>query len=285
MVELTELELYWPDLPDELAGLSLIHVSDLHIRGDGPHEKCLRQVLRSPCDMLFGTGDFCYQFRLANPVFRGLVSQEPHPVGLSRYGFTGAPHAATAFQVCNDIFAEYRPSLGMFAVKGNHDSEEFMRRLGDIGFTVLANQAVPAQTPAGGRLNVCGIRTSSRSLADIPRALLDLDPNLFTIALCHYPEMTEPLAAAGANLVLAGHTHGGQICLPGRRPLATHSNTGRKYASGLMRTDPGYAYTSRGLGCTTLHLRLFCPPEVTRITLHRGETSQTTLRRTKIEPE
>ncbi len=75
------------------------------------------------------------------------------------------------------------------------------------------------------------------------------------------------LARRGAHLVLAGHTHGGQWCLPGGRPMFTHDTLPRQTSGGMTRMGDTWLHVSRGLGCSKWNLRLWCPPEMTVITL------------------
>lgn len=161
---------------------------------------------------------------------------------------------------------------GVFAIQGNHDPDEFMDALVELGVKVLANETQQLEVK-GGYLNLCGLRGHGRKTADIPTAVQGLDGESFSIAAIHYPEMAEAVAAAGVDLILAGHTHGGQICLPNGRAVITHSRTGLKYASGLERLGESYVYTCRGIGTTVVPLRIFCRPEIVRITLRRGEHS------------
>jgi len=87
--------------------------------------------------------------------------------------------------------------------------------------------------------------------------------------LVHSPDVIEVAARAGADLVLAGHTHGGQIRLPLIGALHTGTELGRAYSAGLFEFPPARLYVGRGLGTSYLPLRLFCPPEVTLIRLER----------------
>lgn len=282
MVELTEIKLYLRQLPEELEGIVILHVSDLHIRRFGRNEKCLFEVMRQGCDLMVFSGDFCYQMRISNPFYS--QDQEPFVSGLSWKGFSSPPKVDRAEEVCRDLLEDFDARLGVYAIQGNHDSYEFMAKLSQLGVTVLDNETrqVEVSGTGKGRFNVCGVRCFGRKSIDIPATVLGINPELFSLAITHYPETAEALAGAGIDLILAGHTHGGQICLPGGLPVVTHSRTKRKYVRGLNRINHSVVYTTRGLGCSQVPIRIFCPPEITRLTLHKGPPEQTTVWARKI---
>jgi len=264
---LTQVELYWPHLPLELEGLRLLHVGDLHTRGWGAAEEALSRLLAEPrFDLLVCTGDLCYPHRP-----KLFCTDHAAPEAAGRHtagGFRLYPNVATALDVCARLFSRLpRPAV---AVQGNHDPKALMERLAALGVTILANAAAVVPLPGRAPLQVVGVRCANRDRTDAAAALAQLRGGLFTIALCHYPELAEALAAGGADLVLAGHTHGGQLCLPGGRPLMTHSRTGRRYVAGLERLASTLVFTTRGAATTFLHLRLFCPAELALLTLRRG---------------
>ena len=86
------------------------------------------------------------------------------------------------------------------------------------------------------------------------------------ILLSLTPETFKEVEKAGYDLIFSGHTHGGQVCLPGRIPIMTNTACPRKFCSGAWNYKKLQGYTSRGVGVSGLPVRLFCPPE---ITLHR----------------
>ena len=95
-------------------------------------------------------------------------------------------------------------------------------------------------------------------------------PDGFRILLQHSPELLDEAAAASVALYLCGHTHGGQICLPGGIPLMTNIRTPRRYASGLWQHGDMTGYTSVGVGVSVMPLRFFSKGEVAVITLRRA---------------
>jgi hypothetical protein len=280
MLELTEISLHLPQLPDYLRGLRILQVGDLHIRGYGQKERHLRRIISQGCDLLIFTGDFCHQLRFSNPF--ATQTYEPLRIGLSRQGLIFAAHTDLALEVCEKLLEECSPTLGAFAVQGNHDPNEFMQHLPRLGVTTLTNETQQVHVSNGSYFNLCGLRGYGRSTIDIAQTMLTTEPALFTIAVCHYPEIGMSLAGAGADLILSGHTHGGQICLPSGRPLVTHSFSGHQYATGLERIGSSFIYTTRGLGCSVIPIRLFCPPEITRITLQHGDHGETTIEATRL---
>jgi predicted MPP superfamily phosphohydrolase len=259
-----------------LEGLRIIQVSDLHCRWYGRREKQVGRLVQQGCDLLMITGDCCQHIAIGNPLRHSTGELGPVVAGVSWRGVIFPANVEMALEICRRMLAGSSGRLGSFAVQGNHDPDEFMAGLDELGVTVLANESRRLEIKGAG-LNVCGVQGCGREATDVPATVEAIDSDSFTIALSHYPELAESLAAAGADLILAGHTHGGQICLPGSRPLVTHSRTGARYATGLERLGKGYVCTSRGLGTTVIPIRLFCPPEVLRFTLCRGEYCETTV--------
>ena len=106
--------------------------------------------------------------------------------------------------------------------------------------------------------------------ADIaPAALADM-PGGYRILLKHSPELLDEAAAANVSLYLRGHTHGGQICLPGGITIMTNIRAPRRYASGLWRHGDMAGFTTIGAGVSVMPLRFFSEGEVAVITLRRA---------------
>lgn len=161
---------------------------------------------------------------------------------------------------------ELRPSLGTFAVPGNHDRvrypdlEPWRRMLADAGVTVFLNEGRPVRDD----LYLAGVDDFRESVADPAAALAGAPAGAARVLLSHNPDLIPELPTDPAllpSLLLAGHTHGGQICVPGIGPIVTGSAYGRRYASGWVPA-PMPAFVGRGLGVAAVPLRFACPAEL-----------------------
>jgi predicted MPP superfamily phosphohydrolase len=151
---------------------------------------------------------------------------------------------------------------GSFAVLGNHDDErEVPAALASRGFTVLKDQRT-ALTIKGERLDIAGIRFWTRSAGEIAAVLKGTGGT--TLLLAHDPRRLVEAAALDVQLVLSGHTHGGQVLVPGIGAIA-----GRKFPvlAGAAARDNTAIFVSRGVGTVYVPIRINCPPDVAILTL------------------
>lgn len=151
---------------------------------------------------------------------------------------------------------------GVFAILGNHDDDRHMpAALSRRGITVLRD-ARTAVSLRGRRVDLVGLRFWTRRLHEVARLIDPASP--LTVLLAHDPRRLREAAALDVPLVLSGHTHGGQVVLPGLgAPLA------RKFpvVAGLARQRRTAIYVSRGIGTVYLPVRVNCPPEVAILTM------------------
>jgi predicted MPP superfamily phosphohydrolase len=125
--------------------------------------------------------------------------------------------------------------MGIHCVQRNHDPDAFMEQLPDLGINTIGNGALQVKHPTQLTFNLAGVNGLFRDAIVLVKMIEHVDPDLFTIGMCHYPELGDPLAAAGIDLTLAGHTHGGQICLPGGKSMQHHSRSGTRFVKSLQR--------------------------------------------------
>jgi len=161
------------------------------------------------------------------------------------------------------------PASPVLAVLGNHDHWNSARivegALLDRGIKVLRNDAVPLERDSQ-RIWISGVDDALVRTANLSQALRNVPPSEATILLAHEPDFADYAASFPVDLQLSGHSHGGQVRLPGLGALVL-PEMAEKYPIGLNRVGALQVYTNRGLGVINPPVRFQCPPEVTFVTL------------------
>ena len=227
-------------LPRAFDNFTILQVSDLHLdmADDFPHAliEAVRQVSYDLCVL---TGDF--------------------------RGETYGPYAQAM-----EGMRQVRPHLQgeIYAVLGNHDTICMVPALEAMDVRMLLNEQVRLER-AGEHIYLAGIDDAHYYRADnIEKAADAIPEGAVSILLAHTPEIYRHAAHADFNLMLCGHTHGGQICLPGGTPLMCNARCPRAMCSGAWTYEGMAGYTSSGSGACVVDVRLNCPPEITLHTLH-----------------
>lgn len=238
----TEITLSFPDLPDAFDGYRILHLTDLHLDNiDGTAEAIAERVADIESDLCVITGD---------------IRDNIH-----------AP-LAPLMQRLSTAVSTVRARDGMLGVLGNHDSASMVAPMEELGIRMLLNESV-SYARESDTMHVTGVDDVHRFHTDDAHAALEDAPDGFCVALVHSPEVAH-VAARRHRLYLTGHTHGGQICLPGGRPFATGMKRHGDLAQGVWRHEGMVGYTSRGLGACVIPFRTFCPGEVVSVTLRKG---------------
>jgi predicted MPP superfamily phosphohydrolase len=179
---------------------------------------------------------------------------------------------AEAIHELAPVLGQLNARYGVYAVLGNHDLWT-NRRIVEAGFAeqrlpVLINQRVPISL-GGATLHLAGLDDGWSGQADLEAALDGVPADEPTVLLVHEPDLfDEYVKDPRVVLQLSGHSHGGQVRIRGKKPQIL-PHLGRKYEIGLYRINDTWLYTNRGLGYTSLPVRINCPPEITEITLTR----------------
>jgi predicted MPP superfamily phosphohydrolase len=240
-------EVWTPRLPDCYDGLRILHLSDLHLdvsKGMGAHIGGLCAGLEY--DLALITGDFRFQ-----------THSDYRP----------------ALQEIEGLAACLRCELGCFGILGNHDFLEFVPILESWGIKMLLNEAVRIEKQGSG-LWIVGLDDAHFYGAhDYARAFSQAPQNEAKILMIHSPETLEDARRRGADFVLCGHTHGGQVCFPGGFPLWMNANCPRSFCRGPWEYQGMPGYTSSGAGSSGLPVRLNCPPEIVIHTLRAGRAA------------
>lgn len=238
-VEVSLVEVQIENLPNEFAGLTIAQLSDIH---HGPYtdldyiSRCVEIANGLQPDVVALTGDF---------TFAGRQYVEP----------------------CAEVLQGLKARVGVYAVLGNHDyyvgAGHMTRALKRAGCNVLID-ALDRLDHRGAQLWLAGVDDLYYGHTDVNRLLRDVPRAAPKIALVHNPDFIEEFAAKNehVDLMMAGHTHGGQIRLPLIGAPQVSSYYGQRYALGLNRKDRMQVYTTRGLGTILLPARLDCPPEI-----------------------
>ncbi len=234
-------------LPDAFRGMRIVQVSDFHY-AEYTEPYFIREVVdrinKLRPDMVVLIGDF--------------ISFGPMPKAFARRCM---PHCA---QILTAIQCPLR-----YATLGNHDyyaGPHFVTGcLQDHGFPVLSNRAIALERD-GQRLWLAGLGSACEHRSDPARAIPAAVAKEPVILLAHEPDILPDIARYNVDLMLSGHTHGGQVRLPFVPPLHLPIY-GKKFVEGWFRCGPTQLYVNRGIGTTGLPFRFDCPPEITVITL------------------
>jgi predicted MPP superfamily phosphohydrolase len=237
-IVLKENEIRCERLPALFHGLTILHISDTHVdinpRAMVRLEKLVSGLQYDICVL---TGDF--------------------------RGDTFGPYDAALKGMARLIGHLKQP---MFGVLGNHDTIKMLPGLEAMGIRMLQNECEIIRR-GDQSIWLAGIDDAHYFRVDnIEKAAEPIPEGSFAILLSHTPEIYKQAAHAGFDLLLAGHTHGGQICLPGSIPITLDSVLPRRLGAGAWKHGKLIGYTSVGAGSSVVAVRYNCPPE---ITLHR----------------
>jgi hypothetical protein len=236
-----------------MEGFTIAQVSDLHV-GAATHwvprwaGEAAEAVRRASVDVVVNTGDFYWK--------------QPPAAKARAY--------AVKFMLHKRGVASRAVNL---AILGNHDyyapvqlRNELVHELEESGINVLTNEAVCVPRGSDG-ISFVGLTDEEDSFERGIHVLQSCSRP--RVALVHKPDLAEKLPRGAADLVLAGHTHGGQFTLPGLEKTIVRHGCGSNYVEGLYTINDMPVYVNRGLGCTGLPVRFRARPEVTLIRLHR----------------
>lgn len=239
------LQVQIPELPPAFDGLRIGQLTDLH---HGPTvtleriQAAVRMLNDLAPDVVALTGDYCY-------------------------------HGAEFIAPCIEALGRLVAPLGRFGVLGNHDywdgAEITRGSMVRAGILDLTNSHYRLCRGAD-TLVLAGLDDLWEGRPDLGAALDGAPPDAVALLLSHNPDTNEQMNDRRVKLMLAGHTHGGQINLPLLGPPVVPSRFGRKYAAGLVRDDWKRVYVSRGVGTIRPALRYRCRPEVTLLVLRRA---------------
>jgi predicted MPP superfamily phosphohydrolase len=225
-------------LPPSFEGFTILHISDTHVDMN-------QRAMRRLCELVTGMS---YDVCVLTGDYRGK---------------TFGAHDA-ALKGMAQIMTCLKPPV--FGVLGNHDTIRMLPGLEAMGIRMLQNECETIQR-GDQAIYLAGIDDAHYFRVDnIEKAAAKIPEGAFAVLLSHTPEIYRQAAHAGFDLLLSGHTHGGQICLPGPTPITFDSVLPRRMGAGAWHYRAMIGYTSVGAGTSVVAVRFNCPPE---ITLHR----------------
>lgn len=234
------------NLPAELEGFRIVHLADLHCRRrwQSAYDQLGQRLAADEPDLILFTGD--------------AVEKKHNP--------------GPALPTARRLMGLLRSRLGVFGIHGNHDIEVTAADFAGTplhmvdGRRIIVNQphapveilAVPG--PERENLTHQWQDALPPKIGSVPR-----------IILSHFPDHIRALRWLEPDIYLAGHTHGGQMCLPGGFPILRHDSLPPRLCAGVHRYADTWFIVNRGLGFSSLQIRTFCPPEVIELVLSAAD--------------
>jgi len=235
-------DVMFKELPPLFDGFTILHISDMHVdMNEGAMRRLIELIGGMRYDLCVLTGDY--------------------------RGKSFGPFAATLEGVAR-VRAHLKEPV--YGVLGDHDTIQMVPGLEAMGIRMLLNEcAVIARGDQ--QIYLAGIDDARHyRVDDIEKAALQIPHGEFSILLSHTPEIYRQAAHADFNLLLSGHTHGGQICLPGSIPIILDAVLPRRMGAGAWQYHGMSGYTSVGAGSSVVPVRFNCSPEITLHCLRRG---------------
>ncbi|HXI12536.1 MAG TPA: metallophosphoesterase [Thermoanaerobaculia bacterium] len=244
-LEITTHAVFIPDLPEAFEGYRIAFLTDTHVASfmrRAYFRECVDQVNKRSVDLILLGGDF--------------VTWKRHIPLMSEL-----------------LIAPLRAKDGCFAVLGNHDywadADGVIAALTSRGVRFIVNRAVTLERN-GAAIDLVGIDEVYRGRPDVPAAFSSVTNDRPCLGLSHHPDIIGLLHGRRIDLLLCGHTHGGQIRVPFFGALVVPSRHEARYAAGFIRVRDVLMYVSRGLGAVP-PIRILCRPEIPVFVLRRGE--------------
>ncbi len=240
-LQLNEMHLYFPNLPEAFEGYTLLHLSDLHLDGmEGLENRILSLIDGRAVDLCVLTGDY---------------RTELH--GLHRHIIRGMKY----------LIEGINSRQGFVGVLGNHDGCHMVNPLERIGIHMLINSSCDIYKNTD-HIKLIGTDDVHYYYTDQAMHAFEHANDRFSIALVHSPELYDIAARMGVDLYLCGHTHAGQVCLPGGFAVIRHLNRGRRLYRGYWQHKGMQGITHSGVGTSGIPVRFNSRGEVLILYLH-----------------
>ncbi|MGA2602586.1 MAG: metallophosphoesterase [Verrucomicrobiia bacterium] len=255
-------------LPTALDGLTIAHLTDLHRSRVVSSEylaECIATANALAPDLMVFTGDYL-------TVGEHLSHHHPRIARWIQILFKETAPTAEMVRDCARCMSQSHAKYGVFASLGNHDNwydgNAAAQVIESVGIPVLRNASQTIRVN-GEPLAIVGLGDLWTDGVDIWGAFQNVDTP-FSLVLMHNPDSFEDWPRQGSHLILAGHTHGGQVVIPFYGPPQVPSQYGQKYAHGLFARGDTHMHVSRGVGLIAPPVRFNCPPEIVLLRLQKA---------------
>ncbi len=245
-LELREVDVPVSALPASLDGLRLTQISDIHCSSyltPPDVRRVVTLVNETHPDLVFVTGD--------------LITLPGDPLG-----------------DCIDVLSEIKADVGVYGCMGNHESytlcETLAEEYGRAAGLRFLRQRSDVLAFGKARLNLCGVDYQRKACPYLSGADRMIEPGALNVLLSHNPDVFPVAANMGYDLVLAGHTHGGQVTVEILEQWANAGHFFTPFVVGEYRIGNSMLYVNRGIGTVNLPMRIGAIPEVTLLTLRRA---------------
>jgi predicted MPP superfamily phosphohydrolase len=237
-VEKIDIEI--ENLHEDFNGTKIVHLTDFHSFGFNEREKRVIEIVReiNP-DFVFITGDF-------------------------------VDSKTKDFDACARFWQELGKQYDgrIFGVLGNHDLNSLEKLLEQSNIVILNNENKKI-FQGSDYIYLIGVNDPDTHRDNLEKAMLSVEDDSFRILLAHSPDIIKDIENKEIDLVLVGHTHGGQVKIPFITPFWIPTENHGKFASGLFEIDNTYMYVNKGIGMTALQIRFNCAPEIAIIELKK----------------
>ncbi|MGA9995958.1 MAG: metallophosphoesterase, partial [Pyrinomonadaceae bacterium] len=240
MLTIERQPVYLRRLPKALDGFRIVQLSDIHhgpFTGSEQVERAIEAANSLEPDIIALTGDY-------------------------------VSHEREYISPCATMLGRLRARHGVYAILGNHDHWTDAALITDLfqlaGIRMLINEGMRFSA-RGASFWLSGVDDTMVGLEDLPLALAGSSRDEMKLLLAHNPIILRRAARAGVDLVLSGHTHGGQVTWRSERSASGRPR--RRLLKGLGRQGQTQIYVTRGLGTSVLPIRYGCPPEVSLLEL------------------
>ncbi|MFA9389968.1 MAG: metallophosphoesterase [Prolixibacteraceae bacterium] len=242
-VKIEKHQLTYSELPESFNNFRILHLSDLHLDADPETTaSIIKAINQLEYDLCVMTGDFRLKthgrYKQLVPLLQKLVQN-------------------------------IQAKSGIYATLGNHDTYRMVADFEALGINVLCNETINL-TKGAHQIALTGTDDVHYYFTENAIDCLENTPDGFKIALVHSPELYDVASENKYNLYLCGHTHGGQICLPGGKALLIHLYNGKHLSKGLWKNKDMIGYTSEGCGTSGIPIRFNSQSEITLFTLQKG---------------